>query len=53
MEDPREEELITHIAAGTDIWTALAATADDDPKKPGGCLPFGLGLVALAILLLG
>jgi hypothetical protein len=32
--DPREEE--THVAAGTDIWTALAATSDDDqPKKSG------------------
>jgi hypothetical protein len=23
--DPREDELLTHIAAGIDIWTALAA----------------------------
>ena len=26
--DPREDE--THVAAGTDIWTALAATSEDE-----------------------
>jgi len=50
--DPRkEDELLTHVAAGTDVWTALAATADDDPKKPG-CLPVALLLIAVALLLL-
>ena len=34
--DPRKEE--THIAAGTDIWTALAATSDDEQPPKSGCL---------------
>jgi len=53
MIDPRETELLTHIAAGTDIWTALAALPDlpDEEKparKPRGCL-FGVLLGLLAI----
>jgi hypothetical protein len=36
--DPREEELITHVAAGTDIWTAIAATSDDESPPKSGCL---------------
>jgi hypothetical protein len=35
-----DDELITHVAAGTDVWTALAATSDGDPEPPQrkGCL---------------
>ena len=36
--DPREDELLTHIAAGTDIWTALAATSEDEQPPKSGCL---------------
>jgi len=55
--DPRETELLTHLAAGTDIWTALAALPPDVPdeekpaRKPRGglwCIIGALlGLVAL------
>jgi len=40
MIDPRETELLTHLAAGTDIWTALAALPEDEKpaRKPRGCL---------------
>ena len=34
-----DDELITHVAAGTDVWTALAASEDDDkPPQGKGCL---------------
>jgi len=56
MIDEREEELLTHLAAGTDIWTALAALPDEEkpPRKPRGCLwcivGALLGLLALPAL---
>jgi hypothetical protein len=43
--DAREDELLTHVAAGTDIWTALAATSDDEQPPKSGCLT----VVALAV----
>jgi hypothetical protein len=34
--DPREDELLTHVAAGTDIWSGLTATSEDEqPPKSG------------------
>ncbi len=36
--DPREEELLSQVAAGTGIWTALAATSYDDQPPKSGCL---------------
>ena len=45
--DSKEDELITHVAAGTDILTALAVTADDDkPPKQYGCLSAVLLIIA-------
>ncbi len=36
----RETELLTHLAAGTDIWTALAALPDEEKpvQKRRACL---------------
>ena len=53
MDDSREEELLTQIAAGTDICTALAALPPEDekPNRPG-CLPamiVMLGIMWLAV----
>ena len=49
--DPREEELLTHVAAGTDPLTAWAALPDDDDPPPRNPKP---GCVAvLAVVLLG
>ena len=36
--DLQEDELLTHVAAGTDIWTALAATSEDEQPPKSGCL---------------
>ena len=38
--DRRETELLTHLAAGTDIWTVLAALPDEEKptRRPRGCL---------------
>ena len=39
--DQREEEILLNVACGLDPLTAIAASADDDPKppkKPSGCL---------------
>ena len=45
-----DDELITHVAAGTDVWTALAASEDDDkPPQGKGCLGAVLVIVVLAI----
>jgi hypothetical protein len=46
--DPREEELLTHVAAGTDIWTALAATSEDEQPPKSGCLTV-IVMVALVV----
>lgn len=46
----RETELLTHLAAATDIWTALTALPDEEKptRKPRGCLFEALlGLLAL------
>ena len=55
--DPREEELLTHLAAGTPIWAAWAALSPDEEKPPPkrkGCLWYIiaalLGLLAIACL---
>jgi hypothetical protein len=52
--DEREEELLLHVAAGTDPLTALAAIPDDDPEPPRkksatGCL-IALIVAALAVV---
>lgn len=39
-------QMDTHIAAGTDIWTALAATSDDEQPPKSGCL----GVLAVGVL---
>jgi hypothetical protein len=46
--DPHEKELLTHVAAGMDIWTALAATSEDEQPPKSGCLT--VLLVAAGIL---
>jgi len=43
--DPREEELLTHVAAGTDIWTALAATSEDEQPPKSGWLGGSVGRI--------
>ena len=56
MTPEQEEELLLHVAAGTDPLTALAAVADDNDrrsKRGCGCLVFlaaaaGLTLAGLA-----
>jgi hypothetical protein len=54
--DPREEELLTHVAAGTDPLTAWAALPDDEdpppPKGNRGCLWAWLVGLALGLLAL-
>ena len=52
--DPREEELLAQIAAGTPVWPAWAALPPDEresPPKGKGCLwcviAAALGLLAL------
>jgi hypothetical protein len=34
MDDKQEEELLMHVAAGTDLLTALAAVPREDNRKP-------------------
>jgi hypothetical protein len=54
MDEDREEELLLHVAAGTDPLTALAALPDDEPGPPRkklatGCL-FAIIAAILAVL---
>ena len=45
----REDEWITHVAAGTDPLTALAAVTDDDKRQlrpPCGCFIAVLAVMA-------
>ena len=38
MDQDQEDELLLHVAAGTDPAAAMAATDDDDDQRPtGGC----------------
>ena len=53
MDDQAEQELLLHVAAGTDLLTALAALPPDEeepkqPRKPTGCL--GAVFVILCLL---
>ena len=55
MDEDREQELLLHVAAGTDVWTALSALPPDEektrrsaPRKPAGCL--GVLFVILTLL---
>lgn len=52
MDPEREQELLLHIAAGTDQLTAIAAMSDDEKpakQRRSGCLVALLAGVALAI----
>ncbi len=45
--DPREDELLTHVAAGTDIWHSRARRTMNGPLK-SGCLTvvvLGVGIL--------
>jgi hypothetical protein len=48
----KEDELITHIAAGSPVWLAIAATEGSKPAKRRGfgCLSVLLLAAALAAL---
>ena len=46
MNDDQEDELLLHVAAGTDPATAMAAT-DDDQRPTGGCLVMLLAINSL------
>ena len=53
MDEDREQELLLHVAAGTDPLTALAALPPNEdppkrPRKPAGCL--GAVFVILCLL---
>ena len=49
MVDVDDDELITHVAAGTDVWTALAALEDDDkPPQGKGCLGVVVAIMVIA-----
>ena len=47
MNSDQKEEMLLHVAAGTDPATAMAATDDDDQRPSGGC---GCLVVLLAII---
>jgi hypothetical protein len=51
--DPREEELLLHIAAGTDLLTALAALPQDDQplRQPATRSGLVAGAVAVGVVL--
>jgi hypothetical protein len=51
-ESEREDVFLINAALGTDLVTSYVAATDDKPKKPGGCLPVALGLIAAVLLLL-
>lgn len=47
MDEDREQELLLHVAAGTDLFTAIAATSRDE-KKPSRKVGY---VVAILIVL--
>jgi hypothetical protein len=47
--DLREDELLAHVAAGTDIWTALAAGSEEETPTNYG----RLATLVLAVRVLG
>jgi hypothetical protein len=51
--DPRDDELLIHLAAGTDLPTALAATSGDEPPPNTGCLTIVVMAVAVIWAALG
>jgi hypothetical protein len=54
MNQDQEDELLLHVAAGTDPATAMAAIPDDDDQPPtGGCLVMLLAVIGLIFSLVG
>jgi hypothetical protein len=50
MDDDQLAELECHLAAGTDLPTALAALGDDQPPQSGRSIWFQVGLFVGLIL---
>ena len=56
MNEDQEDELLLHVAAGTDPATAMAATDDDDAddQRPSeGCLVMLLAATGLTFSVVG
>jgi len=58
MDQEQEDELLLHVAAGTDPATAMAVadSDDDDDQRPsggGGCLTVLLAVIGLTFSVVG
>ena len=56
MDQEQEDELLLHVAAGTDPATAMAATSDDEDEGPTGgcgCLVMLLAIIGLTFSVVG
>jgi hypothetical protein len=53
MDDDQLDELEMHIAAGTDVPTAMAAVERDEPPQQGGTVSVVIGFVVALLFVLG